>query len=95
MNRTVGAILLMGGTGARFGSTLPKQFHLLGGRPVFTYALETIQKSGLFDEIVLVCHPDWIGEIYRYNLKNREFGKEAAQIFVSGASDHCLEARRE
>ncbi|HSX37744.1 MAG TPA: DUF4172 domain-containing protein [Chlamydiales bacterium] len=26
----------------------------------------------------------------RYNLKNREFDKEAAQFFASGASDHCL-----
>jgi hypothetical protein len=28
--------------------------------------------------------------LYRNNLKNREGGKEAAQIFASGASDHCL-----
>ena len=26
--------------------------------------------------------------VYRNNLKNREFDKEAAQIFRSGASDH-------
>ncbi|HSX37253.1 MAG TPA: hypothetical protein VLE95_00295 [Chlamydiales bacterium] len=30
------------------------------------------------------------GKIYRNNLKNREFDKEAAQFFASGASDHCL-----
>jgi hypothetical protein len=29
-------------------------------------------------------------ELYRDNLKNREWGKEAAQIFASGASDPCL-----
>ena len=33
--------------------------------------------------------------VYRSNLKNREFDKEAAQIFGSGASDHCRMARRE
>ncbi|HSX38103.1 MAG TPA: hypothetical protein VLE95_04650 [Chlamydiales bacterium] len=33
--------------------------------------------------------------IYRNNLKNREFDKEAAQFFASGASDHCRMARRE
>ena len=35
------------------------------------------------------------GRLYRNNLKNREFDKEAAQIFRSGASDHCRMARRE
>ncbi len=38
---------------------------------------------------------DEIYELYRNNLKNREFGKEVAQIFVSGASDHCWIARFE
>ncbi|HSX37452.1 MAG TPA: hypothetical protein VLE95_01315 [Chlamydiales bacterium] len=28
--------------------------------------------------------------VYRNNLKNREFDKEAALVFASGASDHCL-----
>ncbi|HSX38246.1 MAG TPA: hypothetical protein VLE95_05385 [Chlamydiales bacterium] len=28
--------------------------------------------------------------LYRNNLKNREFDKEAARVFASGASDHCL-----
>lgn len=56
----IGAILLMGGEGLRFGSHTPKQFHLLGDKMVFRYALETLQASGLFDEIVLVCHPAWL-----------------------------------
>ncbi|MES2273518.1 MAG: IspD/TarI family cytidylyltransferase [Chlamydiota bacterium] len=55
----IGAILLMGGEGRRFGSALPKQFHLLGGKRVFQYALETFLASQLFDEILLVCHTDW------------------------------------
>ena len=28
--KTIGAVLLMGGQGLRFGSEVPKQFHLLG-----------------------------------------------------------------
>ena len=58
--KRIGAILLMAGVGHRFGSEFPKQFHLLGGKPVYTYALETCLKTGFFDEIILVCHPDWI-----------------------------------
>lgn len=56
----IGAILLMGGEGKRFGSSIPKQFHLLADQPVFAHALQTLLKVGLFDEILLVCHPDWI-----------------------------------
>lgn len=56
----IGAILLMGGEGLRFGSNVPKQFHLLGDKMVFRYALETLQGLGIFDEIVLVCHPNWL-----------------------------------
>jgi len=31
-----------------------------------------------------------LGMIYPSELKSWEFGQKAAQIFVSGASDHCL-----
>ncbi len=58
--KPVGAILLMGGEGARFGSSVPKQFHLLGGKKVYQHALETLIASHLFEEILLICHPDWI-----------------------------------
>ena len=50
----------MAGSGERFGSQTPKQFHRLAGRPVFLYALDTLRKSGLFQEILLICHPAWI-----------------------------------
>lgn len=50
----------MGGEGRRFGGDIPKQFHLLAGKKVFTYALETLLSTALFQEIVLVCHPAWM-----------------------------------
>jgi len=56
----VGAILLMGGIGRRFGSDTPKQFHRLAGKPVFLHTLEVFLSTHLFDEVVLSCHPDWI-----------------------------------
>lgn len=57
--KTIGAILLMGGEGSRFGSAVPKQFHLIGDKKIYLHTLDTFISSGLFDEIVLVCHPDW------------------------------------
>ena len=57
------AILLMGGTGSRFEQTIPKQFALLRGKPLYRYALETLLSTDFFDEILLVCHADWINRI--------------------------------
>lgn len=61
--KRIGAILLMGGVGKRFGSDIPKQFLPLGNRPVFSHTLETVLASGFFDEILLVCHSDWMTKV--------------------------------
>lgn len=58
-----GGILLMGGDGRRFGSEIPKQFHLLAGKKVYLHTLETFLESGLFEQVVLVCHPEWVEEV--------------------------------
>lgn len=59
----IGATLLLGGVGSRFGGPTPKQFCLLEGRPIYFYALETFLKTAVFDEIILVCHSEWIEKI--------------------------------
>lgn len=58
----IGAILLMGGEGKRFGSFVPKQFHLLEDKKVYRYALDTFATTGFFDEILLVCPKKWMKE---------------------------------
>lgn len=55
----IGAIILMAGVGSRFGGEVPKQFVLLKEKRVYLHTLDVFLKTGLFDEIVLVCHPDW------------------------------------
>ncbi len=57
------ALLLMAGIGSRLGSPLPKQFHLLGSKKIYLHTLETFLSSNLFQQIILVCHPDWINEV--------------------------------
>lgn len=67
MNRSfllnIKALILMGGRGARFKSSLPKQFHAIGGKKIYLHTLEQFVKSGLFQEIVLVCTKEWIEEV--------------------------------
>jgi 2-C-methyl-D-erythritol 4-phosphate cytidylyltransferase len=50
------AILLIAGTGHRFGSSLPKQFHRLAGKKIYLYSLERLLEAASWDEILLVCY---------------------------------------
>lgn len=62
LNR-ITAIVLMGGSGTRFGSAIPKQFHRLAGKKIYLYTLEALLASKLFHEILLVTHPAWTTEV--------------------------------
>lgn len=56
-------ILLMAGKGLRFGKEFPKQFQPLGSKKVYQWTLEKFLDSKLFEEIILVCAPDWISQV--------------------------------
>lgn len=60
----ISAVLLMGGEGRRFGGEVPKQFRLLLGKKTYCHALDTFLAAHLFDEIILVCHPNWIDIVH-------------------------------
>ncbi|MGC1879320.1 MAG: bifunctional cytidylyltransferase/SDR family oxidoreductase [Rhabdochlamydiaceae bacterium] len=62
-NDQIKAILLLGGTGLRFGSGIPKQFHRLAGKKVYLHTLETFLEAKLFEEIILVCPTLWIQQV--------------------------------
>lgn len=56
----IAAIVLASGSGVRLGGDIPKQFRLLGGKPVFLHSLETFDRHPRIERILLVCHPDWM-----------------------------------
>ena len=53
-------ILLAGGRGNRINSKVPKQFIKLEDKYLFEYPLESFERSGIFEHIVLVVPEDWI-----------------------------------
>lgn len=57
------ALLLMGGEGKRFGTETPKQFLNLSGKKVYFHTLETFLTFDIFEEILLVCHPEWVSAV--------------------------------
>lgn len=62
--KKVSAIILAGGSGKRMNSDIPKQYMLLGDKPVLYYSLQAFDKSTV-DEIIVV-----VGENDRDYLEN-------------------------
>ena len=53
-------LLMMGGSGTRFGAAIPKQFVEVEGQPVFSYVMDKYDRFTKIDSIVLVCHAEWV-----------------------------------
>ena len=77
------AVILAGGTGSRMGSSVPKQFMLLGdrsgakhpqklaGRTVIEYSIDVFDNHPAVDEVAVVVHPDWRQELQAIVERNR------------------------
>lgn len=59
----VKGILLMAGQGRRFSDAQPKQFHFLAGEKVYLRTLDRFATSNLFEEIILVCDPEYLTQV--------------------------------
>ena len=68
------AIILASGTGSRLGNKTPKQFIKLNDKYIFEYSLKTFNNHINIDEIVLVCHPEYLEFVKSY-LRNSEYTK--------------------
>ncbi len=83
------AIILAGGEGKRFGGEKPKQFLLLNGKKVIDYSIEKFLK--LVDEVVIVCHKDYISELKdEYNLPVVS-GGDTRQLSVKNGLTYLLD----
>jgi len=74
---------LMGGSGVRFKSEVPKQFHRISGKKVYLHTLETFINSGFFEEIVLVCQEEWIDEV---KMDLRAYPNAPLKITIGGTT---------
>lgn len=59
-------LLMMGGSGTRFGADIPKQYVKLENRPIFSYILEAYQACQWIDKIVIVSHGNWITYVKKW-----------------------------
>lgn len=77
--------ILAGGAGTRMGNPdKPKQFLMLGGKPVLVHTVEKFAISGLFDAILVLCPPDWVDQTRDLLRRYCECGSDA--IVVPGGA---------
>ena len=79
MKRTDKNIIMItaGGVGNRFGANTPKQYLLLGGKPVISYVIDACKKSRYCDSVLVVADPYYHEEIRTlYGVDVTQGGKE-------------------
>lgn len=77
------AIIIAGGSGARMGQDIPKQFINVYDKPVLLYTLEGFQKHPQIDAIEVVCIDGWHDVLWAYA---KQFNISKLKWVVSGGS---------
>jgi 2-C-methyl-D-erythritol 4-phosphate cytidylyltransferase len=77
------AIIIAGGSGARMGQDIPKQFINVYDKPVLIYTLEGFQKHPQIDAIEVVCIEGWHDVVWAYA---KQFNISKLKWIVSGGS---------
>ncbi|WP_299725602.1 2-C-methyl-D-erythritol 4-phosphate cytidylyltransferase [uncultured Tateyamaria sp.] len=78
MTRTA-AVIVAAGRGVRAGGAVPKQWQMLCGKPVLAHTLDAFQRHVGVGQIVLVLHPDDLGQA-------DEFLNDDTQVVEGGAN---------
>lgn len=70
------AEILAGGKGTRMGNTdLPKQFLMLGNKPIIIHTIEQFMLVPEIDKIIICCPKEWIGymeDLFKKYISNNE-----------------------
>ena len=61
-------MILSGGSGSRFGSNIPKQYCLMGGKPVICYVYDAMQQSGVIDKVVIAAAPEYVNDPFLHQI---------------------------
>ena len=60
------ALILSGGTGARLGSDIPKQYIEVCGSPIISYSIKCLSEHREMDAIQIVADPLWYEQIEKW-----------------------------
>lgn len=79
----IAALVVAGGTGERSGIAGGKQLAPLLGEPLLTRTLRAFERAASIDVVVLVCHPDRVGE-YRASAVDEAGLRKVAAVVAGG-----------
>ncbi|MCR5792209.1 MAG: 2-C-methyl-D-erythritol 4-phosphate cytidylyltransferase [Lachnospiraceae bacterium] len=82
------AIVLAGGRGSRMNSETPKQYMLLGEKPVIYYSLFAFEQNSRIDDVILVCAEDDIEYCKETIVERYHFSK--VRKVVAGGNERYL-----
>lgn len=77
--------ILAGGTGSRMGIDKPKQFLMLGEKPIIVHTIEKFLLCDRIDELFVGVHPDWLE--YTEDLIQKYVHTEKRIVLVPGGKD--------
>lgn len=78
--------ILAGGTGSRMNIVnMPKQFLMLGEKPIIIHTLEKFLLCNRLDQIYLGVHKDWVG--YCHELLEKYIGNKEKIKVIEGGQD--------
>ena len=78
------AIIFAGGSGARMGSGLPKQFIEVNGKPIIIHTLEMFEEHPDIDEIYVACKEEYIRKLDK--LVRKHLISKVVKIVAGGTS---------
>jgi|AGTN01.3.fsa_nt_gi 4-diphosphocytidyl-2-methyl-D-erithritol synthase len=58
-------VILSSGTGQRFGSDIPKQYHLINGKTVISYVVDALKGAKRIDKILIVANKFYEGSLVK------------------------------
>lgn len=85
----IGMIVLAGGIGKRIGRPFPKQFLLLGGKPLLVHVLEKARVIPEIDRVVITCPEDHLEETRRL-IANHGFDARFSCIVGGGSRQESV-----
>ena len=81
----IGMIVLAGGVGKRIGRPFPKQFLLLGGKPLIIHVLEKARLIPAIERVVITCPESHLDETRRL-IDNHGFDATGSAASSAAAS---------
>jgi 2-C-methyl-D-erythritol 4-phosphate cytidylyltransferase len=78
------ALLIAGGSGARMGQDIPKQFLTVNEKPVIVYTLEAFQNHPEIEAIAVVCIEGWEHVLWAYA---KQFNIDKLKYVVAGGKN--------